>query len=166
MEILYAIVALAIIIFSVLTVTTRKILRSATYLLFTLFAAAIVYFMMDYEFLGAVQIAVYAGGIVVLFVFSILLTTHPGSNSEKLANRHVWWGILAAVATAAVTGWALLSRCADLFSSKPEMADYTMQDLGNAMLSTGHGGYLLPFEAVSVLLLACIIGAVVVARKR
>ena len=166
MEILYAIVALAIIIFSVLTVTTRKILRSATYLLFTLFAAAIVYFMMDYEFLGAVQIAVYAGGIVVLFVFSILLTTHPGSNSEKLANRHVWWGILAAVATAAVTGWALLSRCADLFSSKPEMADYTMQDLGNAMLSTGHGGYLLPFESVSVLLLACIIGAVVVARKR
>lgn len=166
MEILYAIVALAIIIFSVLTVTTRKILRSATYLLFTLFAAAIVYFMMDYEFLGAVQIAVYAGGIVVLFVFSILLTTHPGSNSEKLANRRVWWGILAAVATAAVTGWALLSRCADLCSPKPEMADYTMHDLGNAMLATGHGGYLLPFEAVSVLLLACIIGAVAVARKR
>ncbi len=166
MEFLYAIVALAIIIFSVLTVTTRKILRSATYLLFTLFAAAIVYFMMDYEFLGAVQIAVYAGGIVVLFVFSILLTTAPGSNSEKLANRRVWWGILAAVCTAGVTGWALLSRCADLFAPKPEMADYTMHDLGNAMLSTAHGGYLLPFEAISVLLLACIIGAVTVARKR
>ena len=72
MEILYFIVALAIVIFSVLTVTTRKILRSATYLLFTLFAAAIIYFMMDYEFLGGVQIAVYAGGIVVLFVFAIL----------------------------------------------------------------------------------------------
>lgn len=166
MEILYAIVALAIIIFSVLTVTTRKILRSATYLLFTLFAAAIIYFMMDYEFLGGVQIAVYAGGIVVLFVFSILLTTAPGSNSEKLANRRVWWGIFAAVCTAGVTGWALLSRCGELFSPKPEMADYTMQNLGEAMLSTGREGYLLPFEAVSVLLLACIIGAVVVARKR
>ena len=166
MEILYAIVALAIIIFSVLTVTTRKILRSATYLLFTLFAAAIVYFMMDYEFLGGVQIAVYAGGIVVLFVFSILLTTAPGSNSEKLANRRVWWGILASICTACVTGWALLSRCGELFSPKPEMADYTMQNLGEAMLSTGREGYLLPFEAVSVLLLACIIGAVAVARKR
>lgn len=166
MEILYAIVALAIIIFSVLTVTTRKILRSATYLLFTLFAAAIIYFMMDYEFLGGVQIAVYAGGIVVLFVFSILLTTSPGSNSEKLANRRVWWGILASICTAGVTGWALLSRCGELFSPKPEMADYTMHDLGEAMLSTGREGYLLPFEAVSVLLLACIIGAVVVARKR
>ena len=67
----YWIIAVAIVVFSVLTVTTRKILRAATYLLFTLFATAALYFKLDYEFLGAVQIAVYAGGIVVLFVFSI-----------------------------------------------------------------------------------------------
>ncbi len=72
--ILYVIVSLAIIVFSVMAVTSRKILRAATYLLFTLFAAAVVYFMLDYQFLGAVQIAVYAGGILVLFVFAILLT--------------------------------------------------------------------------------------------
>ena len=77
--ILYFIVAIAIIVFSVLTVTTRKILRSATYLLFVLFATAIIYFQMDYQFLGAVQIAVYAGGIMVLFVFAIMLTQHPGT---------------------------------------------------------------------------------------
>ena len=71
------------IVFSVMAVTTRKILRAATYLLFTLFAAAVVYFMLDYEFLGAVQIAVYAGGIVVLFVFAILLTSKPGDNTER-----------------------------------------------------------------------------------
>ena len=59
---MYFIVALSMIVFSVMAVTTRKILRAATYLLFTLFAAAVVYFMLDYEFLGAVQIAVYAGG--------------------------------------------------------------------------------------------------------
>lgn len=85
--IMYVVVALAIIVFSVLAVTTRKILRAATYLLFTLFAAAAVYFMLDYEFLGAVQIAVYAGGIVVLFVFAILLTSKPGDKSEKLASK-------------------------------------------------------------------------------
>ncbi len=166
MEILYTIVALAIIIFSVLTVTTRKILRAATYLLFTLFGAAIIYFMMDYEFLGAVQIAVYAGGIVVLFVFAILLTTKPGHNSEKLESRRRGWGILAAVCTAGVTGWALLSRCCSLLGAKPDMEFLTMNKLGEYMLSTDRGGYLLPFEAVSVLLLACIIGAVAVARKR
>ncbi len=154
MEIMFAIVALAIIIFSVLTVTTRKILRAATYLLFTLFATAAIYFMMDYEFLGGVQIAVYAGGIVVLFVFSILLTSKPGENSEKLASRRRGAGLIAAVATAAVAGWALVSRF------------YTMKQLGTDMLSTSRGGYMLPFEAISVLLLACIIGGVVVARRR
>ncbi len=166
MEILFAIVALAIIIFSVLTVTTRKILRSATYLLFTLFATAIIYFMMDYEFLGAVQIAVYAGGIVVLFVFSILLTSRPGAAGEKLESRRRGFGLLAAVATAAVALWAFVSRCTELLVPQPETEFYTMQSLGADMLSTGRGGYMLPFEAISVLLLACIIGGLVVARRR
>ena len=83
--IFYWIIALAIVVFSVLTVTTRKILRAATYLLFTLFATAALYFKLDYEFLGTVQIAVYAGGIVVLGSFMVstmrpctsrFLTTH------------------------------------------------------------------------------------------
>ena len=72
--VLYFVVAAIITIFSVMAVTSRKILRSATYLLFVLIGTAILYFQLGYEFLGAVQIAVYAGGILVLFVFSILLT--------------------------------------------------------------------------------------------
>lgn len=166
MEILFVIVALSIIIFSVMTVTTSKILRSATYLLFTLFATAIIYFMMDYEFLGAVQIAVYAGGIVVLFVFSILLTSHPGAKGEKLESRRRGMGLIAAVATAIVAGWALISRCCEFMVGKPDADFFTMQSLGADMLSTSRGGYMLPFEAISVLLLACIIGGVVVARRR
>lgn len=108
--ILYAIVTLAIVIFSVLAVTTRKILRAATYLLFTLFAAAVVYFMLDYQFLGAVQIAVYAGGIVVLFVFAILLTSHPGNNSEPLASKRRVLGLIASLAMLGITGYSLLTR--------------------------------------------------------
>ena len=75
--ILYFVTALVIIVFSVMTVTSRKILRSATYLLFVLLATAVMYFQLGYQFLGAVQIAVYAGGIMVLFVFAILLTQRP-----------------------------------------------------------------------------------------
>lgn len=164
--ILYVIVALSMIIFSVMAVTTRKILRAATYLLFTLFAAAVAYFMLDYEFLGAVQIAVYAGGIVVLFVFAILLTSHPGDNSERLTSRSRAMGAVAAVATLAVSGYALLSRCAMMLAPKPEIETPDMNTLGATLMGTGHGQYLLPFEAVSVLLLACIIGGIVVARKR
>ncbi len=163
--ILYVIVAMAMVVFSVLAVTTRKILRAATYLLFTLFAAAAVYFMLDYEFLGAVQIAVYAGGIVVLFVFSILLTSKPGDNTEKLTSKSRVLGLVASVAMLAVAGWSLVSHCAN-FVARPQMASPVMSEIGETLMGTGAGQYLLPFEAVSVLLLACIIGGVVIARRR
>lgn len=164
--IVYWIIALSIVIFSILTVTTRKILRSATYLLFTLFAAAVLYFKLDYEFLGAVQIAVYAGGIVVLFVFSILLTSHPGDNSRQIGSSRKWLGGLGAVLLLVVTGAALISRCSMISTQLPMMENPDMQLIGQKLMSTASGGYLLPFEAISVLLLACIIGGVVVARKR
>lgn len=167
---MYFIVALAMIVFSILAVTTRKILRAATYLLFTLFAAAVVYFMMNYEFLGAVQIAVYAGGIVVLFVFAILLTSHPGDNSERLTSRSRVLGLVAAVLFFCTMLYSLLVRSGVVSmitsASKPAMEPLTMDAVGTAMMGTGHGQYLLPFEAISVLLLACIIGGVVIARKR
>ena len=162
----YWIIVLTIVVFSVLTVTTRKILRAATYLLFTLFATAAVYFKLDYEFLGTVQIAVYAGGIVVLFVFSILLTTRPGDNSKSLAARKKSLGLIGAALALLATGYAFVSRCANLTASLPEMENPTMHQIGETLMGTGQGQYLLPFEAISVLLLACIIGGVVVARKR
>ncbi len=164
--ILFFIVAIAIIIFSVLTVTTRKILRSATYLLFVLFATAIIYFQMGYQFLGAVQIAVYAGGILVLFVFAIMLTQQPGKSAEALATHRRWLGLTAALAGVAVSGYALFSYAdfgGRLLSSG---VDVNMEKIGQFLLSTDKFGYLLPFEAISVLLLACIIGGVVIARRR
>ena len=164
--IIYWIIALAIVVFSILTVTTRRILRAATYLLFTLFATAALYFKLDYEFLGSVQIAVYAGGIVVLFVFSILLTTRPGEKSRNLESRKRLTGLVDAVAAAAVCIWAFVTRCVDMATKLPAMENPDMDTIGTAMLGTGNGGYLLPFEAISVLLLACIIGGVVVARRR
>lgn len=161
----YVVIAVAIIVFSILAVTSRKILRSATYLLFALFSTAAVYFKLDYEFLGGVQIAVYAGGIVVMVVFAILLTTHPGSNTERLASKSKTLGIIASLVTLIVAGYSLVTRC-ELFMQAPAMENPDMQRIGESMLSSGNHGYLLPFEAVSILLLACIIGGVVVARKR
>ena len=163
---MYFIIALAIIVFSVLTVTSRKILRSATYLLFVLFATAGIYFQIGYEFLGAVQIAVYAGGIMVLFVFSILLTSRPGNNSEPLSTHKKWLGLSAAVAGVALCGYSLLSYGAFVGRQMASNLNVDIQRIGEALLSTDKWGYLLPFEAISVLLLACIIGGVVIARKR
>ena len=164
--ILFFIVAFAIIIFSVLTVTTRKILRSATYLLFVLFATAIIYFQLDYQFLGAVQIAVYAGGILVLFVFGIMLTQQPGKSAEPLATQRRWLGLAAALGGVAVCGYGLFSYAGFAKRLISGGVDINMEKIGQFLLSTDKYGYLLPFEAISVLLLACIIGGVVIARRR
>lgn len=161
---MYAIIALVMVVCSVLAVTTRKILRAACYLLFTLFAAAGLYFMLDYEFLGTVQIAVYAGGILVLFVFAIFLTSKPGDNSEKLSSRSRLAGVVAALAVFCAAGYALAARLWS-YTALPHMESPTMNQVGHTLMGTGYGQYLLPFEAVSVLLLACIIGGVVIARK-
>lgn len=164
--ILYFIIALAIIVFSVLAVTTRKILRAATYLLFVLFATAFVYFQLDFEFLGAVQIAVYAGGILVLFVFAIMLTHKPGKESEPLTSEKRALGLSAAVAGVAVCGYALFNYGQFCVQKLLPAGDYSIEQIGKALLNSDKFGLLLPFEAVSVLLLACIIGGVVVARRR
>ncbi len=168
--ILYFIVATAIIVFSVLTVTTKRILRAATYLLFVLIATGIIYFQLDFHFLGAVQIAVYAGGIAVLFVFAIMLTHKPGNEAQPIVSEKRILGMIVAAAGALICGYGLFSYAkflaAKLLPTAPN--DYDIASLGRALLDSGQlgYGYLLPFEAISVLLLACIIGGVVIARRR
>lgn len=168
--ILYFVVALCIALFSVMTVTSRKILRAATYLLFVLIGTAVFYFQLGYQFLGAVQIAVYAGGIMVLFVFSILLTRRPDDKTPLLDSHRRVLGItvsvlgtvllLLAVFTMPLFDGASLGKC---ISAGMEI---DMHTIGKAFTGTGRFQYLLPFEAISILLLACIIGGVTVARKR
>ena len=154
----YFIIAIAIIVFSVLAVTSGKI--------FVLFATAGIYFQLGYEFLGAVQIAVYAGGIMVLFVFSILLTHKPGANAPRLESHKRWLGLSAALLGAGVCLYSLFDYGSLMVSKMPENFSIDIHQIGRALLSTDKFGYLLPFEAISMLLLACIIGGVVVARKR
>ena len=94
----FAFLAAVILVFSVLTVTTKRILRAATYLLFVLFATAGIYFQLNYSFLGAVQLLVYAGGITVLYVFSILLTSSQGDKAEDLKGYKLFAGLAATLA--------------------------------------------------------------------
>lgn len=167
--VLYFVIAISVIFFSVLTVTTRRILRAATYLLFVLLGTAVFYFQLGYQFLGAVQIAVYAGGIMVLFVFAILLTTKPGEKAPLIAHHRRVVGVIASLIGVVALGWALfhmplLNEQSTLASIAEHPID--MHAIGKAMVGTEKFEYLLPFEAVSVLLLACIIGGVTVARKK
>ena len=164
--IIFYILAAIILICAVMSVTTKRIMRAATYLLFVLFATAVIYFQMDYAFLGAVQIAVYAGGIVVLFVFAILLTHQPGKDAQRIESTRRVLGAVAALLGVAVCGYGLFSYANFCHRQLAEVSDMNIETIGHWLLSTEKFGYLLPFEAVSVLLLACIIGGVVIARRR
>lgn len=168
--ILYFVVALIVVIFSVATVMTRKILRAATYLLFVLIGTSIFYFQLGYQFLGAVQIAVYTGGIMVLFVFAILLTHRPDEEVAYLRNHRRAIGATVSVLGGILLVLALLymplSHEANLMSCLDGSVTISMKEIGKAFTGTEKFQYLLPFEAISILLLACIIGGVTVARKR
>ncbi|MGF2411431.1 MAG: NADH-quinone oxidoreductase subunit J family protein [Ferruginibacter sp.] len=146
-----------------LAVTSRQIFRSAIYLLFSLIGIAGLYFWMQYEFIAAVQIVVYVGGIVVLIIFSIFLTQKTG---EKMPQQKLGRQLFAALA--AFCGLALI--IVQLFQHKlvgtTEIAVApTVENIGNQMLGTEVGGYALPFEVVSILLLAALIGCIVIALR-
>jgi len=152
-----------IVIFAILSITTRRILRAAVYLLFVLVATAGFYFMLQYEFLAAMQLALYAGGIVVLIIFSILLTHHIDHKFEKPAFANALLGGGIAVGGVVLSIPAILSFP---FPEKTEASlNVTMQVIGNQLLATGKNGYALPFEVISILLLAAMIAAIVIAKK-
>lgn len=167
--IVYFAVAICLVIFSIKAVTTRKILRAATYLLFVLLGTSFFYFQLGYQFLGAVQIAVYAGGIMVLFVFAILLTNRPNEGDNCIASYRKTLGFLVAGGAAVVLLFAVfympLIHGFSLIQCLEAGNEITMHDIGVAFTGGERFQYLLPFEAISVLLLACIIGGVTIARK-
>ena len=162
-DVMFYLLACMILIFSVLTVTSRKILRAAVYLLFVLISTAAIYFMLEYTFLAAVQLTVYAGGIVVLIIFSVLLTSHI---SEKAVMASTKQSLLSALAVGAGALLTLITimRFAFVPSAAPAQTS-TVTDVGNALISYGRDGFALPFEVISILLLAALIGAIIVARK-
>ncbi|MCD7898988.1 MAG: NADH-quinone oxidoreductase subunit J [Bacteroides sp.] len=163
--VVFLVLSVFIAVFSVMTVTTKRIVRSATYLLFVLFATAGFYFLLGYTFLGSVQIMVYAGGIVVLYVFSILLTSGENDYAEKLKRSRFFAGLLASIAGAAVVLFITLKH-KFLTTTNIEPVEVNMKIIGHALLSGDKYGYIVPFEAISILLLACIIGGLLIARKR
>jgi NADH-quinone oxidoreductase subunit J len=162
-QLMFILFALMITVFSVLSVTTRRILRAAVYLLFVLVSTAGLYFMLNYQFLAAVQLTLYAGGIVVLIIFSILLTSHISQKFEAAEFKKTIFSALASLAGAILVIVTILDY---KFSASTEAArEIDMKLIGKSLLSVDYDGYVLPFEVISILLLAAMIAAIVIAKK-
>lgn len=147
---------------AVTVVVSRNIVRAAVGLLFALLGVAGLYFLLNAEFLAAVQLVVYVGGTLILIIFGVMLTsTSPFSRFEpKLAEVVV--GVTAGAVLLVALLLAFHSAMPVIGSSELPAGRYPMDLLGQALL----GDYLVPFELVSVLLLVVMIGAAYLARGR
>ena len=159
----------AVIIFGsgVNCVATKRIMRAATFLLFVLFGVAGLYFILDYTFLGAEQISIYAGALTMMYIFAIQLV---GKRTLQGLVEHVKGSKAVGAALVTLAGFltvaVVLLKNEFLFKAC-EMADaeVPMDVIGTALVGSDKYQYVLPFEFISVFLLACIIGGIVVARK-
>src|SRR6185436_10760291 len=147
---------------AILSVTTTKIFRSAIWLLFSLIGIAGLYFWLEVEFIAAVQIIVYVGGIVVLIIFSIFLTQQSGKEMLKPPVMRSIASALAVLFGFALTYFLIYKND---FKAVDKSFGWSVSKIGNQMLATGENGYALPFEVVSILLLAAMVGCIVIAIK-
>jgi NADH-quinone oxidoreductase subunit J len=160
-KIIFYILALIMIVCAIASVTSRQMLRSVIYLLFVLIGIAGIYFLIDYNFLAAVQLTVYAGGIIVLVIFSVLLVHHIEMELEtaKLSKK-----ILTGLVCLIGLGIFLTIIYSTNFIVVENYKSTTVEDIGMGLLSYKAGGFILPFELISVLLLAAMIGAIIIGK--
>ncbi|MDD7258417.1 MAG: NADH-quinone oxidoreductase subunit J [Prevotellaceae bacterium] len=165
--IVFAILAVVILGSAIMCVTTKRIMRSATFLLFVLLGIAGIYFLLDYTFLGVAQLSVYAGGVTMVYIFAIQLVnkrTLQGIVGRINGSRAFSGLLLSLVGCATVAVVFLKNQFINQFD-RMEDAEVPMDVIGKAMVGADKYGYVLPFEFISVFLLACIIGGIVISRK-
>jgi len=166
--IIFFCLGIAMTLLSILAITTKSLLRAAIYLLLVLICTAGLYLFLNFHFLAAVQLSVYAGGVVILFIFAIFLTTNKGDTLRSYPFKRYFYGALAVVAGIGVTAFALIKH-QFIYASESGIsgdAEINMKIIGQTMLGTDKHEYLLAFEVLSILLLACIIGGILIARKK
>ncbi|NPD91484.1 NADH-quinone oxidoreductase subunit J family protein [Xylanibacter muris] len=165
--VMFCILAFIILGSAVMCVTTKKIMRAATFLLFVLFGVAGLYFLLDYTYLAAAQISIYAGGITMMYIFAIQLVGKRTLQGmvERLRGCRIIGGMIVSVIGLATVVLVFLKNSFITSSALTDGEEVPMDVIGNALLGSDKYQYVLPFEFISVFLLACIIGGIIVARK-
>ncbi len=167
--VVFCILAVVILGSAILSVMTKRIMRAATFLLFVLFGISGLYFLLDYTFLGAAQISIYAGGITIMYIFAISLMSKNSLQGliERFKGTRLFQGgliSLVGLGTVLVVFLKTEFLAHTKFTSLPDM-EIPMQKIGEALVGSEKYQYVLPFEFISVFLLACIIGGIMIARK-
>ncbi len=162
LTLLFSILALVILGAALMVIVTKHPVHSIIYLLLALAGVAIIFLTLEAEFLAAVQILVYAGGIVVLFLF-VIMFAEVDEQIGEIRYRPYWilsgfWALLLILSM----GYVFMGWTPPALPTAEEASELTnTQQIGVAL----YNDYLIPFEIVSVLLLAAMIGAITLAKK-
>lgn len=153
-------IGLVVLIAGFRVVTSRNLVHAALFLVATLAATAGLFLMLSAEFVAWVLVLVYIGAVIVLFLFGIMITRAPTGLDEGLDSEHKLWPALLSIAVFVVMAWTSI----DAFGSNEVITtgSPTSTDLlGDSLL----GRFVIPFEVVSFVLLAALIGGITIARR-
>ena len=158
-NVFFGIIAAAMVISALGVVTTKNVVHAALFLVIVLAGGAAQFILLGQEFVAWVQVLVYIGAVIVLFLFGIMLTRAPMHPEETLGNDLRWPAAAAALFLAGILGGLLVHT---FHGVKLHInAPIRTADVTNAIFRV----YIIPFEIVGVLLLGALVGAVVLARR-
>jgi len=159
-EYAFAVIAAVGAISAIAVVTARNVVHAALYLVVALLSVGATFLLLGAEFAGWVQILIYVGAIVILFLFGLMLTKAP-IGRDTLDNQNRWLGVLVGAGIFAGLVFLIQSAFPIGEAKRFRVLPSTTESVGESMFRN----YVLPFEAISFLLLAALIGAIVLARK-
>jgi NADH-quinone oxidoreductase subunit J len=163
----FGILAAASVFAALRLVTTKNVVHAALYLVVVLSSVAAIYVLLFAEFVAVTQLLVYVGAVVVLFLFGIMLTRADIGRGQNLDNDQRGIAAVTALFLVGVLTYALVDLFGDDKFVESHISNATLtaergsRVVGDSIFST----YLVPFEAVSLLLLAALVGAIVIARR-
>jgi NADH-quinone oxidoreductase subunit J len=163
-QIIFLVVAVATLGSALMVVTTRNLVHAALWLVGALFGIAVFYVLLNAGFLAVAQVVIYIGAIAILMIFAIMLTRRVAVENTPSVNANWPWGVLLALVVFGGLAW-MLANWPGINTPLPSIAgEDVLQRLGLALVSPN--AYVLPFELASILLLAALVGAIIVAWDR
>jgi NADH-quinone oxidoreductase subunit J len=163
-QIIFILVAVVTLGAALLVVTVRNLVHAALWLILALFGIAIFFVLLDAGFLAMAQVVIYIGAIAILMIFTIMMTRRVATDPGRQLNSNWGWAIVPSLVIFVglvwvVSQWTVVTKVAPAIDTS-----YSLKLLGIALVDPN--GYVLPFELASILLVAALIGAILVAREK
>jgi NADH-quinone oxidoreductase subunit J len=165
LQIIFIFVAAVTLGGALMTVTSRNLVHSALWLILSLFGVAVLYVLLNANFLAVAQVVIYIGAIAILIIFGVMMTRRLVTDPSRQINNTWWLAALLSLVFFGGLSW-MLSTWDGFWSEAPVMAVNIdpLKQLGKALVAPDL--YVLPFELASVLLLAALIGSIIIAYEK